>query len=391
MDAVDGTNAGKARAAGSEQGIALVVVLIVLVIVCLTLLAASTIVKTQLNAFSTAGATSLAVTRAEDGLALAYARLRAGDSTFQPGRSDFRVTTPDGWTIRVEYLATTPASVRATASRGKFSRTVQADVTEAEEPLPFNAHGFMAGAAMSITNGSYFLNGNSLYAVENLTLSSFSMGGTGSLVSSKTVNVSNGSLASTIKTYSNAVRETIPAPNWDSFAADPSKIYRTYTVNGGTLDISADLMNAGGKIILVRVTGGSPAIKVGANSFSNKNALIVVLKDAAVRGDSAVQPTLTLGNGNYSGQISAFVDGKVNLNSGSFNTSGVLYASGDISLTNGSFRLTGGVVSQSRITVTSVSFGIYQPQWDLYQPYFGGSGSGSGGGSGTRLTRWREP
>lgn len=360
----------------SEKGIALILVMALLVIVCLIVLAVNAGRNTFFKVLDTSIKSSIATTKAEDGIAIAYAALRAGSLVGNGG--DFTINS-DGWTTTVKYHSINSKQYLTSTSSwgdGRYKRSIRVEVSNSASNLPYNNYSFMSDGTMNISNGSYQLNGNSLYAKSNINLTSFWMDGPGKLASSANVNVSNGSMANSVLKNPNASEESFPTPNWDAFANSATKVYPNVSSN---LNISNDLKNATNAVIVVKVTGGSPVISIGADNFSNSKATIVIIKD-----NPNASPSLSVGNGTYSNtNISAFVDGKINFQSGYFKTSGVLFATDDINLINGTYSITGGVVSMKNITTTSVSFGVFDPKWDDYKDYFSSSGV-------TGLKNWTE-
>lgn len=355
------------RSVKNQEGFALVLVMLMLIILSLTLVVVSTGIRAQADAAAGVSGAATAVARAEDGIAVAWARLQNG-MNFNGG-TVFTVNN-GGWTTRIQFIDSGANQfIRSTSSRGRYSRTIQVEYTPGQNaPNPLNRYYMASGGTMSLTNGSYDIKGNTLYARNIMTLGSCWMTssnqyGPGKLVSSETVNMSNMSAPNNVSVQNHAPEETIPDVNWQRFA---DAAWKTYNNVSSDLDISNDLRNANGGIVVVRVSGGSPRIRIGAQDFSNRRATIVIIRD-----NPAANPQLVVGNGTYiNTEINAFVDGTVDFSSGCFKTSGVLYATGDISLTNGTYEITGGVTSQRNVMTTSVSFGVYNPQWDQWNEYF---------------------
>lgn len=331
----------------NEKGFGYIVVFLILIIVCASIVAVSSGYRTQTNIYALSNNTAVALAEAEKGIALGFEGLKAGN-TF----TMFTVY-DSSWKIDVTYTSTsTPQTLKAVASLGRYSRTVQVEIVSGTNPLL--QYDFVSGGTMSLTNGNFVLANNKLFANGNITASSCNMQN-GTLSSHATVSTTNGNF-SAVTSINSAPLITIPDVNWTYFTT-----HATTTINiSANTDISSTVLSAAsGSTIVVHVTNGSPTITIGSNNYNNINVTLVVVKDST----SSV-PTLNIGNGNYTNcTINAFVDGKITVSSANFINKGSFYATNDITLTSGNFAITGGCTSKTSIVSTSVNFGVSASRW----------------------------
>jgi Tfp pilus assembly protein PilX len=108
----------------NEQGVALLLVIMALLIFSLAVVAIYSGFRTQGNISSMATNSEVALNKAEDGLTIAINNLKAGYTV--NGKS---YTTTDGWKIEItDRSSNSPRVLEAKATKGRYSRTVALNI-----------------------------------------------------------------------------------------------------------------------------------------------------------------------------------------------------------------------------------------------------------------------
>lgn len=367
-----------------EQGMALILVLISLVILSATVVVINTGMKTQANISTGLSQTPMALARAEDGLNLAVSRVTNNET------DNFQYTSDDGYNIDVKLTKVSDSpevyNLTSTASRGRLSRTVQAQLTATQNPgMGFNCSMFTEGVLEAV-NGAIDFGNNDVVAINGIDIRNASVAN-GKLSSPEYVNIRNA--AQTNITSQDLPPDTalkLPELDWKALVSNADAIISPSEL-GSTL---SSRKNTGGLVVVEMGDASSINLKKGVYDFP-KETMIVFVKDRhnpEVPGDFNVH----LNNGTFSGQLSMIAQGSYHFNNISLDSEGIVYSAGDIDasdyaihINNVAVQFKGGMAARGSIKINNLAIQFLSSlKWNVLQPYM------KAGDRTVAVANWRE-